>query len=287
MKFYCIINDKEQIANPDAHRLLKEAVVSRGLEWQIVEAYYYDSDSPKPEEGSVVYRQSISDTARLVEGLMVTGVKVRTLYRWPNAKFTSNSKWANTIMLQGGGVPVVPTFYGVNPLHTDKLAEYVDRLGGFPIILKATGGSHGASVMRLDSIQSLRSVLGFVATPGNAKFVLRKYIANARHIRLVVIGDQVVDAIEYLPVKDDFRTNNVSVPQVKSFQKDDKLNALAVQSAQLLGVEFGGVDVLIDESGTPFVAEINFPCNFARNQLNTGVDIASMLVDHVVAKEPA
>ena len=60
--------------------------------------------------------------------------------------------------------------------------------------------------------------------------------------------------------------------------------ALAERAVAALGLEFGGVDILVDEQGTATIAEVNFPCNFARNQMNTGTDVAGLLVDHLMAK---
>lgn len=118
-----------------------------------------------------------------------------------------------------------------------------------------------------------------------SRFVLRKFIANARHFRMVVIGDKVVDTIEYIAPDDDFRTNAVAVPQVlPRNDASDDLKRIAAHATNALGLEFGGVDVLIDTEGNAYIAEVNFPCNFARNQMCTGTDIAGQMIDYLVAK---
>src|SRR5690606_11342841 len=105
--------------------------------------------------------------------------------------------------------------------------------------------------------------------------VLRQFIHDARHIRVVVVGDRAVDAIEYAPQPNDFRTNAVAVPQVTKFElgESPEIGELSERAVAAAGLGFGGVDVLLQPDGRFFVAEVNFPCNFARNQLNTGVDI--------------
>jgi glutathione synthase/RimK-type ligase-like ATP-grasp enzyme len=138
--------------------------------------------------------------------------------------------------------------------------------------------------MRLDSLPALRSVLDYVSN-GSSDFVLRKYISNARHLRIIVIGSEVKDVIEYKSQSGDFRTNAVATPQVEVVKDlPGDIAASAVSSVHELGLEFGGIDVLVDENGDYHIAEVNFPCNFARNQANTGADIAGMIIDYLLKK---
>lgn len=284
MKFYCIVNDLNNIANIDSYNLLKKSAIKRGLEWVDIQSRIDDSaeyNAQQLESGSLLYRLSIDAQSSLFDRMLVNP-GVTTFHKTTDGPFKS-ATWGRTMRIEKSGVPLIPTIYG--PTHTNaaRLKKFVNQLGGFPVILKANGGSHGASVMRLDSMPSLMSVLGFVASTTAHTFVLRKYIKNARHIRMVVIGDAVCDTIEYLPQDNDFRTNAVETPRVKR-QHLPNLETLAVQATQSLDLEFGGVDLLIDETGAAYIAEVNFPCNFARNQLATDVDISGKMVDYLIAK---
>jgi ribosomal protein S6--L-glutamate ligase len=159
----------------------------------------------------------------------------------------------------------------------------VNLLGGFPVVVKLSGGSHGSGVRKADSLSGLEQQINELRQDSQ-HMVLRKFIADARHIRCVVIGDKVVDAIEYMPVDGDFRTNAVDEPQVKPFEHDYEIFALAENAVKAGVTEFGGVDILIDTNGVGYVAEVNFPCNFARNQMCTGKDISGMIVDYLISK---
>ena len=195
--------------------------------------------------------------------------------------------WSATERLSRADLPIIPTVLNVGKGQDEHLASYVEKLGGFPVILKGSGGSHGASVLRLDSMESLRSVLGYVASDKTTLFALRKFIHAATHLRMVVIGNQVVDAIRYFPQPDDFRTNAVATPKVEPYAQtgeNQQYFDLAAAAVKALGLEFGGVDLLVDEKGDAYIAEVNFPCNFARNQMNTGFDVAGAIVDHLLAK---
>lgn len=286
MKFYCIIRSKDDITNPDTYELLRAAVESRGIEFVPLEANNFDyaRGIDALEEGAMVYRVARGDRASLLEVLL--GAKsAQGLYRSTDALLSRRFSWGSAIRMQNAHVPIIPTIYNVSKHEDGRLKGYVEELGGFPIIVKTSGGSHGEGVMKIDSISSLRSVLGFISDDRSAEFVLRKFISSARHLRLIVLGGEVLDTIEYNTQADDFRTNAVAVPTVVPRNDiGDDLKKIAIDATAALGLEFGGVDLLIDETGKAYVAEVNFPCNFARNQMNTGTDVAGKLVDYLVKK---
>ena len=99
-----------------------------------------------------------------------------------------------------------------------------------------------------------------------------------------MLGNKVIDSIEYTALKDDFRTNIGKTPNVKPKKFSAKAEKIAVKSVKSLGLEFGGVDILVGKSGVNYVAEMNFPCFFPRCQLVTGVDIAGKMIDYLVRK---
>ena len=289
MKFYCLLASLEKKHNEKSMLYLQEACESRGLEFVVIEAdtfdYSQDLDAVL-EAPSILYRLGVGKRAGGLEPLL-TKDGVATLYTNRDVVFMRSFPWGAATRLWQAGLPIIPTIFNLSSFQDDHLAAYAEKLGGYPIILKASGGSHGASVLRLDSLESLRSVMGYVTSDPEANFVMRKYIEDATHVRMVIVGDKVVDAIRYLPQPNDFRTNAVTTPTVEAFAKDERtahLFDLSVQATKALGLEFGGVDLLLSKDRTAYIAEVNFPCNFARNQENTGTDVAGAIVDYLVTK---
>ncbi len=168
------------------------------------------------------------------------------------------------------------------PENHQVLLEVVEELGGFPIIIKATGGSHGVGVMRVDSPESLFSVADFVRKSG-ADAVLKEYCKVTSTARLIVLGDKVISSIRYSAPQGDFRSNEGASPNVEPYGFDDEVKRAAVYATKAEGVEFSGVDIMITDDG-PKVAEVNFPCYFPRCQLLTGDDIAGQMVDYLLQK---
>jgi len=179
------------------------------------------------------------------------------------------------------GASVIPTRFGVSSVD-EVLEKNIEELGGFPVVVKNPDENHGRGVALASSIDEVRAVASEMGS--GEVLVLRKFIKNARHVKCTVLRDKVLDVIEYLPVEGGFRTNAVKEPRVRPFEYDEKVFEVARAALRADVVEFGGVDVLIDESGRPYVAEMNFPCNFSKNRMCTGVDIAEIVVDYLVSK---
>jgi len=138
-------------------------------------------------------------------------------------------------------------------------------------------------VIKVDSFSSLLSITDYLIH-SNQQAVLRKFIEHEEHARLIVLGDSVISSIAYKKPTDDFRTNVGEKPNVVGKKYSTEVQEIAVKSSKSLGFEFAGVDIIIDKSGTPYLAEVNFPCYFPRAQEATGDDISGMMVDYLIGK---
>lgn len=195
--------------------------------------------------------------------------------------FYLNSEEIDTFILDNKNVPLPKIMYYI-PKDRDALRRCVDYLGGFPICIKVLGGSHGVGVMKVDSYGSLFSVADYIKQQKNGA-VLKECCDVVSSARLIVLGDKVIDSIEYSANKDDFRSNEGKVPNVMPKKFDKTVKKVAIKAVQELGLEFGGVDIMITNNG-PKIAEVNNPCFFARCQLLTGIDIARQMVEYLVKK---
>lgn len=198
-----------------------------------------------------------------------------------NSPYLLNLENIDSILL---GQPDVVTPKTINylPKDRDAMLKCIDYLGGFPIIIKALGGSHGVGVMKIETTESLFSVSDYLRRQGGI-FVMKEYCDVKSTARLIVLGDKVIDSIEYRANKGDFRSNEGAKPNTYVKEYDDATKELAVKATHALGLEFGGVDIMNTPDG-PKVAEVNFPCFFPRCQMLTGVDIADEMIKYLMAK---
>jgi hypothetical protein len=162
------------------------------------------------------------------------------------------------------------------------LEKYVDFLGGFPIVLKVAGCTLGTGVMRADSWPSLLSLVDYLVATGT-DFILRQSLPGSGSFRLMVIGEQVVGTLQYDNPVHDFRTNASSESHPRLVQTHAESAAVAVAAVQAIGMELGGVDIMVDQDGKPYLLESNIPCGFATFP-KLGVDVPGLMIDHLINK---
>jgi RimK-like ATP-grasp domain len=164
------------------------------------------------------------------------------------------------------------------------LKNYLDYLGGFPIIIKATGSTRGIGTMKIDSWQNLISTVDYLMTTGD-KFILRQFIKAKSGCRLIVLGNEVIAGGDFTMNENDFR-NAVDLKQVKYFKREysEAVNQAAIKATHLANTEFSGVDFLEDENGKFYLLEINFPTGFSGLIDVCGVDIPFKMIEYLINK---
>ena len=275
MKLYIITIEEQKTTT----NLLVEACKKRGIEYELLIPEKTNPSNIHIKEGDAVYRIATAShygAAELEWDLIFKGAK--SFYKDQGSLFL---KRIDAMVFERLGIPAPKT---INYLPKDRVAllECVEEVGGFPVCLKALGGSHGIGVMRVDSKQSLLSVSDYLRNQ-NDMVVMKEYCNVTSSARLVVLGDCVIDSIEYSAPKGDFRSNEGATPNVQQKKFSAEIEDIAIRATNSLGLEFGGVDIMITEKG-PKVAEVNYPCFFPRCQLLTGTDIAGKMVDYLAKK---
>lgn len=275
MKLYIISNEGQKTTTD----LLVAAAKNRGINSEVLNPEKICPADIKIENGDAVYRVSTAShygAAELEWDLIFKGAK--SFYKDKKSLFL---KRIDAMAFESLGVPAPRT---INYLPKDRkaLLRCVKEVGGFPVCLKALGGSHGIGVMRVDSEQSLFSVSDYLREQGEM-VVMKEYCNVTSSARLIVLGDKVIDSIEYSAPKGDFRSNEGEVPNVSQKHFSEMVNEIAIKAVRALGLEFGGVDIMITNDGAK-VAEVNYPCFFPRCQMLTGTDIAGQMVEYLQNK---
>ena len=89
------------------------------------------------------------------------------------------------------GVPLVP---GTNLLTTVEEALSAAARIGYPVMLKSTAGGGGIGMRRCDDAETLQNAYASVVRQGTSSFgdggvFLEKFVVNARHIEVQIMGD--------------------------------------------------------------------------------------------------
>jgi len=187
----------------------------------------------------------------------------------------ARDKFRSLQILDRKGVPIPSTIL-LN--GTQGLDVAVESLGGFPVVLKLHGATHGEGVMLLESMVQLRPVVEAFEHL-KQQVMLQQFIreASGEDIRALVIGGEVVAAMRRQARPGDFRANLHKGGTGQSVSLTKREQKLAVRAARTLGLEAAGVDFLRSEQG-PMFLEVNASPGLEGIEQISRVDVAGKMV---------
>ncbi|WP_437889814.1 30S ribosomal protein S6--L-glutamate ligase [Phytobacter sp. V91] len=163
----------------------------------------------------------------------------------------------------------------------DDTSDLIAMVGGAPLVVKLVEGTQGIGVVLAETRQAAESVID--AFRGlNAHILVQEYIeeAKGRDIRCLVVGDEVVAAIERQAKEGDFRSNlhRGGVATVATITPRER--ELALAAVKTLGLDVAGVDILRAHRAHrgPLVMEVNASPGLEGIEKTTGIDIAGKMI---------
>lgn len=133
-------------------------------------------------------------------------------------------------------------FYAFSPKDANFL---IDKLGGLPVILKETTGSCGNGIILLESVlQSNLTLESFYRK--EIRFILQEFIDNGgKDLRVIVVGDKVVSAMERSAPKGEVRANLSQAGTARKVDLDKETEKMCIDAvAAIPGLNFAGVDLM-------------------------------------------
>ncbi|WP_041069248.1 30S ribosomal protein S6--L-glutamate ligase [Candidatus Ishikawella capsulata] len=176
----------------------------------------------------------------------------------------------------GIDIPVTGISYYLKNTH-----HLIEMVGGPPLIIKLLEGTQGIGVILAETIAVAESIIDTFRSL-NIKFMVQEFIkeSKGKDLRCLVIGNEVVAAIERKAKTGDFRSNlhrgGKAYPvEITSLERD-----MAIQSAFTLGLNVAGVDILRANRGS-LIMEVNASPGLEGIETVTGLDIASMMINWI------
>ena len=280
---YLILRKDSHTATFD---LLKKSAEERGVCVKAIYTENFDfTQTPALTNNDAVYRISTDFKSSIIEKILINENVICLYDSYINCIAKMDNVLESSILHSKLNLKIIPTIFTLPQNKDQIIKKYTEYLGGFPIILKALGGMHGVGIIKIDSIDSLSSILDYINSKSEP-IILRKFIMHNEQARLIVLGDKVVASHTNF-ISEDFRTNfgdnNSRKRLVKEY--DEEIKNMAVKAVGTLGYEFGGVDILFEEgTNKPYIAEVNFPCFFLTTQRLTNIDISGQMIDFLVNK---
>ena len=173
------------------------------------------------------------------------------------------------------------TFENINYCHLDFL-NTIEKELGYPMVFKEAYGSFGEQVYLVNNHNEAISLIKKI---GYKDFLIQEYIktSKGKDIRINVVNHKPICSI--LRYNDfDFRSNISNGGKAINYEPNKEFLDLAIKASRSLNLDFGTVDMLIDEFNHPIVCELNSNPQFKSTFDVTNVDLSDYIRDYIISK---
>ena len=189
-------------------------------------------------------------------------------------------KFWTSALLREAGLPTPETV--VCERMEDALAVFRE-MGD--VIVKPLFGSMGLGMVRVSDEDVAWRVFRALEAIRGVYYLQRAIPHEGRDVRVFIVGDRVLSAIERRAQPElGWRTNVSRGGRPCAFELPLAWREMALRAAHAVGAEYAGVDLLPALDGGLYVLEVNGIPGWRGLQEATAVDVASALIDHLVAR---
>jgi len=178
-------------------------------------------------------------------------------------------------LLARAGVGLPTTAFAHGPR---KAEEVVAEVGGAPVIIKLLEGTQGMGVILAETVASAKSIMEAFSA-ANVNIMVQEFIheAGGSDIRAFVVGGEVVAAMQRTGKAGDFRSNLHRGGKAVAMEISAVERETAIRSAEILGLNVAGVDMLRSDRG-PVVMEVNSSPGLEGIEGATKADVAGAII---------
>ena len=204
-------------------------------------------------------------------------LNVPTLPNSASIEASKDKMYANQILAQAG-LPIPKTMLTRFPCK----AELVEKVVGFPCVLKVVTGSHGAGVYLCENAKQFEDLSELISSLDfKNSMIVQEYVqySEGRDLRVIVIGGRVVGAMLRQSTDGSFKANISRGGEGTAFDVDDQMELLAIQTAKVLDLDIAGVDLLFHSDGYK-ICEANSSPGFKGFEKALGINIPQKVFDY-------
>lgn len=175
---------------------------------------------------------------------------------------------------EGIGLPVTAFAHGPK-----RAEDVVKEVGGAPCVIKLLEGTQGRGVILAETSASARSIIEAFSA-ANMNILVQEFIreANGTDIRALVVGGVVVASMKRYGKIGDFRANLHRGGKAEPVAITEEERKTAIRSAEALGLNVAGVDMLRSNRG-PMVIEVNSSPGIEGMEQASGADVAGAMIE--------
>jgi ribosomal protein S6--L-glutamate ligase len=216
----------------------------------------------------------------LIHHFELQGVPVFNGFR---AVRTSRHQFYTLQSLCAAGIAVPDSVY-VNSV--DGFSRAVTDLGGYPVVVKEVSRRQGSGVLKIDSPERSPAIIAaHLEKPQKERqgLLIQRYLppSGRQDVRTLVVGQKVIGAQLMISPPGDFRANFHLSGLSRSFEVTPEIEDLSIRAARAVGLDIAGVDIMVENGGTPLVGEVNYAPGFKGLEAATKQDVAGKIIDYV------
>ncbi len=191
----------------------------------------------------------------------------------------SRDKFRSLMKLQFHHLPIPNSIF---PEQYGSLIGVVEELGGYPVVLKTNGGTHGEGVFLIKNKRELQRQVQIFRSR-NELFFLQEYIAESkgRDLRVFVVGGEVVAVMERKSAQGSFKANLHQGGTATAISIQTEIQEIAIKAAKIMGLSVAGVDILISKTGAK-ILEVNASPGLEGIEKATQIDVAGQIIEWMI-----
>jgi len=166
---------------------------------------------------------------------------------------------------------------------SNQSAMSILNKNGYPKVIKPVVGSWGRMIALLKDKEAAEAVIEDREHmyPLYHVFYLEEFVKRPpRDIRSIVVGDRVVAAIYRYSGDNEWKTNMALGGKAEACKVTSEMEELCLKAAKTMNGEILGVDLMESDNGL-LVHEVNNTTEFKNTVRVTGVDIPSLIIEHL------
>ena len=233
-----------------------------------------DTDAVIPRIGYSVTTEGV----RVVRQFETMGVYVANS---ADSILRSRDKLTASQILSEKGIPVPKTALVTSWKDVERA---ISRVGGVPCIVKTSQGTQGDGVFLVRSIRHAKEMV-YRLIAERKTVLVQEYIreSHGKDVRVIVVGGEVVAAMRRVSNGREFRSNYHLGGRVEQIELSEEYARVAIDAANHLGIEVGGVDLLEGKMG-PILLEVNSSPGLEGIEKASGVNVAGHIIEMIAKR---
>lgn len=178
------------------------------------------------------------------------------------------------LIFQKNSLSIIPSI-SIN----GKQINQVEKLGGYPCIVKIPDVSQGEGVFLCKNKEQLLEIFDKFK---HSHLLIQKFVKSQSDLRIFVVGQKVVAAIERSSnSKTEFRHNVSLGGTAVAYQAGNKEIELAIKATKVLGYSISGVDLIFNPEQKQWnILEVNKAPQFTAIMKASGVNIPFEIMNY-------